>query len=583
MRYRVGSVDVDTDSYRLSENGEPVAVEPKVFDLIIYLLRNRDRLVTRQELFDTIWQGRVVTDTSLSNHIKSARKALGDDGKCQRVIKTIHGRGYQFIADMEELAEKAMSAVRKPESVLGSPAEKSIAVLAFSDLSPERDQEYFSDGLSEELINLLAKIPDLRVISRTSSFSFKNRNASTEEIGRQLNVTHILEGSVRKAGERLRITTQLINVFDESHLWSETFDETMDDVFRIQDEIAQAVIKQLKITLLGAADKNIDVDSDAYTLFLRAKYHYHDNTPETTDKAEELVNESLAVDPCYAPSWELLSSILLRDTVNFFTRPYKEGLQQARSAVDKSIELDPEFARSYATLARINLSCWEADTARYNINKALQLDDTNTHVLNTAYIVALHSGKMDDALAHLQRAIKLDPLEGVLYFNLALHLLTVDRLDEAIDAMNRYEFLEPDTANQHGLMAWIMTAQGKYESALAEAGKEPYEFFRLFVKNVILFRLREKTEADRLLAQLIEQYGERVPTYIALVYAARMENDRAFEWLETALQQRDPDLPAGISYYFFRNIWKDPRWAAFLDKLGLPEGHWLTDKESLTN
>lgn len=574
MHYRVGSIDVDPGNYHLSENGDPVAVEPKVFDLIVYLIRNRDRLVTRQELFDRIWQGRVVTDTSLSNHIKSARKVLGDDGQKQEVIKTIHGRGYQFIADAEEVDEKTR-APGKPGTVHSHDADKSIAVLAFSDLSPERDQEYFSDGLSEELINLLAKIPDLRVISRTSSFSFKDKNTSTQEIGSRLNVTHILEGSVRKSGDRLRITTQLIKVSDESHLWSGTFDETMGDVFRIQDDIAQAVIKQLKVTLLGAADKSTDVNPDAYTLFLRAKYFYHKVTPETVGMAEKLIKESIAIDPRYAPSWELLSSIILRDTVYFVSRPNKEGIGQAMSALEKSLELDSEFARSYATLAGIDLSRWESDAANYNINKALLLDNTDIHVLNVASIVALHSGRIDDAIAYLQRAIKLDPLEAVHYYNLSLDYLFLGRLDEATEAIKQCELLEPDSANQHALKAWIMLAQGKYEMALEEAEKEPYELFKLFVKNVILFYLGAKTESERLLAQFIEQYGANAPTYVALVYAARMDNDPAFEWLEKAFQQQDPDLRAGISYYFFRYIWSDPRWGAFLDKLGLPEGHWL--------
>ncbi|MCK4711077.1 MAG: winged helix-turn-helix domain-containing protein, partial [Gammaproteobacteria bacterium] len=206
----MGNIEVDTLNFHLSESGDPVSVEPQVFDLIVYLMTNRDRLVTRQEIFDKLWSGRIVSDTSLSNHIKSARKALGDDGQKQQVIKTVHGRGYQFIAHIEEVIEDKSSeksdATKKPETEQSSDTDNSIAVLAFSDLSPEHDQEYFSDGLSEELINLLAKIPELRVISRTSSFSFKGTKTTTEEIGNQLNVTHILEGSVRKAGNRLRIT-----------------------------------------------------------------------------------------------------------------------------------------------------------------------------------------------------------------------------------------------------------------------------------------------------------------------------------------------------------------------------------------
>jgi len=631
MHYRVGSIDVDTLNYHLSENGNPVAVEPQVFDLIVYLITNRERLVTRQEIFDNIWQGRVVSDTSLSNHIKSARKALGDDGKKQLVIKTIHGRGYQFIADTEEVADQegstnyakvsSLLTEKKPkphrlttkstifsafffvllilmvsggwwfifgqnnankssEAAQSSNAGKSIAVLAFSDLSPEKDQEYFSDGLSDELINLLAKIPELRVISRTSAFSFKGKNASTEEIGNQLNVTHILEGSVRKAGNRLRITTQLIQVSDESHLWSETFDETMDDVFRVQDDIAQAVTKQLKITLLEAADKTTTVNPDAYTLFLNAKYLFHKYTPETTGKAELLVNESIAMDPHYAPSWHLLSAILVRSALNFNSKPYKEGLEQAKSAAEKAIELDTGFAPAYATLARVNLVSWEFKTANTNINKALLLDSSNADVLNVASIVAIYSGKIDDAIAYLQRAIKIDPLEGTHYFNLSLNYVYLNQLDEATEFLKKYDLFHPDAAIQHSLMAWIMLAQGKCKSALEEAGKEPHEFFKLFAKSAVLFCLGKTEKSDSLLTQFIEQHGDIHPTYVAYLYATRKENDRAFKWLDIAFQQQDPALLEQINFNQFRNLWSDPRWDAFLNKLGLPEGHWLLDRES---
>ena len=576
MIYRLGDIEVDTSNFRLSENGSTIAVEPQVFDLIVYLIANRDRLVTREELFDNLWTGRVVSDTSLSNHIKSARKALGDDGKKQLVIKTIHGRGYQFIANTHEVIENTET-LKTKEIALSNPAEKSIAVLAFADLSPEQDQEYFSDGLSEELINLLAKVPELRVISRSSSFSFKGKNKTAEEMGKLLNVTHILEGSVRKAGNHLRITTQLIQVSDESHLWSETFNEELDDVFRIQDDIAQAVIKQLRLTLLGDLTKTKVVDPDAYTLFLEAKYLNQQHTRESNLKAEKIINESIAIDPNYAPAWELLGTIIFAAATTYVREPLREGLGRTTEAINKAIELDPEYAPAYASLAMLNIGDLEFENANSNTKKALMLDGGNSEVLSIAANVASHSGRMSEALDLLDQAIKLDPLRYVLYLNLGIQYIMMNQLDEAAAAIKKFNYYQPEAAIQHYALTNLLIRQGRIDEALIEAEKEPDAFWRLLAKNLATFAAGKQEEADALLTRFIDEYGDEAEPNVAHLFAARNEPDQAFEWLDIAFQKHDPSITEVINYPDLSNLWNEPRWDKFLVKLRLPKDHWLID------
>ena len=574
MIYRVNNVEIDTSNFQLTENGAPISVEPKVFDLIVYMVTNRNRLITRQELFDNIWPGRIVSDTSLSNHIKSARKALGDDGQKQRVIKTVHGRGYQFVAETESLTEPVNTPdVSQTPTAPGD--RKSIAVLAFSDLSPERDQEYFSDGLSEELINLLAKVPELRVISRTSAFSFKGKDTTAEEIGRLLNVTHLLEGSVRKAGNQLRITAQLVQVSDESPLWSETFDREMKNVFEIQDDIAHAVLDQLKLNLFNESVKSTPVNPDAYTLFLEARFLSEQHTADSNAKAEKVIRDSISLDPDYAPAWDLLGHVIYAATTNYLLVAAEEGLEEAAAAIQRSIDIDPEYAPAYASRAILNVSNWEFEEARKNIEKAMLLDRNNSIILNIAALVAKELGRIEESFPLLQRAIKLDPLRYVLYFNLGIHYFVTNRLDEAVSAIRKFEYYHPGAAIQHHVMTKILIDQGKLDEALDEAEREPDPLWKLLARNLALFALGKRREADALLTEFIDKYGDISPADVAYLYAFRNEQDQAFEWLDISFQQRDPSMTEIINNRVFSTLWGDSRWHDFLSKLGLPQDHWL--------
>jgi len=576
MLYRIENIEIDTLNFHLTIDGIAAAIEPQVFDLIIYLITHRDRLVTRQEIFDNIWADRIVSDDSLSSHIKKARKVLGDDGKLQRVIKTIHGRGFQFIADTEEL--NPQPDIASPQIAATNKTDKSIAVLAFKDFSPEQDQEYFSDGLSEELINLLVKIPELRVISRTSSFSYKEKNKTTRQIGNELKVTHLLEGSVRKSGDHLRITAQLIQVSDSSHLWSETYDHIMDDIFKTQDEIAQAVTNQLQIKLYGESLKTILVDPTAYTLYLQANYLHHKFTGEATIQAEEIIQQSISIDANYAASWYLLSKIIFRSTFYLYQMPFIEGLEASREAVIKSLALDNRYALAYAQLSIINILDWDFIKSIENIEKAMALGRGDSSIIGIAAHNAMDMGNLDEAIKLLNQAIKLNQFSGIHYYNLGIVYLWLNRLDDAENALKRYITIKPGAAIQHTTMSAILLWQGKNKEALEEAKKEPHKFWNLLSQNCATFALNRTKEANKLLHQFITDYSTNHPSSLACIYAFRGETNNAFIWLETAYQQRDPELVTRLNYSFFKKIQHDPRWFNFISKIGLPEKHWLLQK-----
>ncbi|HET8754064.1 MAG TPA: hypothetical protein VFM59_06855 [Salinimicrobium sp.] len=449
--------------------------------------------------------------------------------------------------------------------------EKSIAVLAFADMSPNDDQEYFSDGISEEILNLLAKIPDLKVISRTSSFSFKGKDATTAEIGEALNVSHILEGSVRKSGNSLRITAQLINVADGAHLWSETFDRDMQDIFQIQDEIATEVTKELKATLLGGIIKSKEVDPAAYDLCLRAKYE--DDTAEGTIRAESFLKQSIAIDSTYAPAWGLLSQFQFMSASRFGLRSVSEALELAMNSAQKAIAIDPYYAGGYAFLAFIQNSNWEFEKAVLNAKKALELEPENIVIMMTS--AAVNFASLDKRLELQKKAIALDPLRYSHYYNLGFFLFMDNRLEKAEDASKTYESHYPDNAVIHHLMSRILLAQGKKEAALKEAEKEPDDFWRLYAKNFVVFALGREEEANRLLAEFIENYADAGGTSnIADIYAFRGDVENAFLWLDKALEIKDPTLPEATTYYpSFKVLYTDPRWEELLDKIGLPEGN----------
>jgi TolB-like protein len=449
--------------------------------------------------------------------------------------------------------------------------ESSIAVMAFVDMSPKKDHEYFSDGISEELLNFLAKIPELKVISRTSSFSYKNKDTKAIEIGQELAVSHILEGSIRKSGNTVRITAQLINTKDGSHEWSETYDRNLDSIFKIQDEIAAQVTKQLQLSLLGSRAVVNPNSAESYNLYLQAKHLTRQNTKKGYLEAEDKIKQAIALDSTYAPSWQLLSGIYDTGFYNFSIREGNEAIPLGIKAAEKAIELDPTSGEAYSSLASLYDSAWEFEKSARNMSKALELSPKNAVIVGTAALKTF--GNIDKAIELQKKAIQLDPLVYGNYFNLGNANFRLNQLKEAEEAFKTFAIYYPNWQIYHYMMARIRLAQNDIEGARNEIEQETHDFFGIYGRNFIEFTAGNKEESDKLFVEFLTKFSSTDPSNIADLYAFRGNYEKAFEWLNIAVERKDPVLTEALTYPSFKPMYKDPRWNTIIDAMNLPKNH----------
>src|SRR6478752_1870066 len=433
---------------------------------------------------------------------------------------------------------------RTPTTSLTAIPEKSIAVLPFVDMSEDKANEYFSDGISEELLNLLAKIPQLQVTARTSSFSFKGKEVAIPEIARTLHVAHVLEGSVRKAGNSVRITAQLIKAGTDTHLWSQTYDRKLDDIFKVQDEIAAAVVEQLKIKLLGAAPTAKPVDGQAYALFLQARAVERQGSAEAFAQAIALYQQAVALDASDAAAWTGLAEVYCLQEYQY-QRPAEEATRLAREALDRALASDPAYAPAHAQLGWIAIFL-ERDlaAAARHLEHALTLDPGNTDVLGIAAILARRLGRFEQAVAIGRHLLSHDPVSPTGWDDLGYALLYGGHREEAMAAFRKVLQLSPNFAGEHWNISALLAQDGDVQGAMADAQQESDPQFRLYALTAAHFALGEKAKSDTLFAEAIERYGATSAYSIGLLAALRGEIDLSFEWLEKALQHGEPDLGA---------------------------------------
>jgi TolB-like protein/cytochrome c-type biogenesis protein CcmH/NrfG len=461
----------------------------------------------------------------------------------------------------------------------------SIAVLPFVNRSRDEEDEYFSDGLADELLNVLAKIRGLRVAARSSAFTFKGKGATVAEVGRALNVATVLEGSVRKAGSRMRISVQLVKVADGYQLWSETYDRTLEDIFAVQDDIAQAVVKELRATLLGeapgaksgqevtaevaAAVKGRGADPEAHRLFLQARHFIDRTTREDTTKGIAYLNEALALEPEFALAWGELGRAYASEA-NWGWAIAADGFERAREAVARALALEPDLAEGHAVMGWVQMMLdrdWRGAEASYR--RAVELAPGNAVVLHQASILAGSLGRLDEAVGLARRAVEQDPLSASAYFFFGLTLWTADRPAEAVAALRKALELAPQRAATRAWLSIVLLGQGRGDEALAEALREPEEWGRLFALAIIQHAAGHGAESDEALQQLAEKHANDAAYQVAEVYAVRGAADLAFEWLERAYAQRDAGVAWTRTDPLFRPLHVDPRWNVFLRKIGL--------------
>ena len=477
----------------------------------------------------------------------------------------------KFVLDPARDAKREESVARQArgDALVESYGDKSIAVLPFVNMSSDAEQEFFSDGISEELLHLLAAIPELRVISRSSAFLYKGKDIDIPTIAAQLNVAHILEGSVRRSGNQVRITAQLIEARSDTHLWSETYDRTLDDIFATQDEIAAEVVKQLKLTLLSnAAPRVRQTDPAAYALFLQARHFRLQDTEDAFAQAQRLYQQALDIDPGYPPAWEGLAEIYVFQTF-LGVRPIDAGYRLAREAINKALAIDPQFGVGVAGLGWIAI-LYDHDTAAAarHFERAFMLSPTDLDVISGVSYLAESIGQLDTAIAFDEYAVARDPMGPVGHFELAASYLDAGRPEDAEASIRIGLTLRPGQIRAQYRLGMALLLQGDAQAALEAIEQEKFDVYRLTGLAAVNYELSHQDESDEYLKQLIENHTQEASYQVAGVYAWRAENDRAFEWLEKALQNNDQGLSLSLSNYWFKNLHDDSRWQPFLAKIG---------------
>jgi adenylate cyclase len=467
----------------------------------------------------------------------------------------------------------------------------SVAVLAFDNLSDDKGSEYFSDGISEELLTVLQKIPDLHVAARTSAFSFKGKNATAQEIGQKLGVAHLVEGSVRKAGDVVRIAARLTQANTGEEQWSENYTRNLKDVFAVQSELAQTIVEQLRGQLTGgvanattkaeiqaqvqAAEKGGTKNVEAHESYLQGRFFLNRHSEKETDQARAAFERAVQLDPNFALAWAGLAQTHVWDCMYATEggqKEFNEHLAAARDAVERALALEPDLPDALFPKATIETNFdynWKG--AAETLRKALALAPQDPALVMWAGNLAGARGETRQAIDLFRRAVALDPVNAQARAFLATNLSASGRQEEARAEYVREIELNPSAPNSYAGMGLAYLLEGKFEEAATVAQKDAADWARLLVVSCARWAQKRVPESDAALSELIAKVSETGAYQIAEVYGYRNDKDRAFEWLERARRQRDAGLSALRPDTLLPNLHDDPRWDTFLRKMGLAD------------
>ena len=477
----------------------------------------------------------------------------------------------KLVEAVQRLATSAVVDSGQPAAL--APPPRSVAVLPFADMSEKKDQEYFADGMAEEIINLLAQVSDLRVPARTSSFYFRGKSTKVPDIARELGVAHVLEGSIRRSGNHLRVTAKLVRADNGYHLWSETYDRDLHDVFKVQDDIANAVVQALQITLMGGPltrRRGGTQNLEAYQLYLRGLSAEWQNTRSSLMQARDYFDQAIKLDPDFGLAWAELS----RDTVlltNNGALLGKEGYERARQLAQHALQLSPDLAEAHAMLQyvhRVYDFDWAASEAE--TRQALALDPTNPTALMFSAQLARALGHWDDAQRQVRLALARDPLFTIAIFILGTIQYGAGRFVDAEATFRKLLALAPEFLWTRAYLGKTLLAEGKVEAAFAIVQQERDEHSRMRFLPILLWAIGRKSEADEALKTLVTNFADTDAYFVALNYAYRGDTDPALQWLERAYQQRDSKLCEIVGEPLLKSIENEPRFKAFLRRMNLP-------------
>jgi TolB-like protein/DNA-binding winged helix-turn-helix (wHTH) protein/Tfp pilus assembly protein PilF len=620
--YRFGEFVLDPAKRTLSRADSPIFLTPKAFDVLLFLAQNPNRLVTKEELLQAVWGDTFVEEGNLTQYISHLRKALEYNSEDTRVIVTIARKGYQFTADVtvaEAAVNAKQAAVSRPDarSTIETPADELVprarkhwrsaavlaassvilvvvaymfwrhfrdatppssqiirlAVLPFANLTGDPNKEYLADGLTEEMISQLGRLnpEQLGVIARTSVMGYKHKDVRLDQIGRDLSVQYVLENSLRESGDHMRLTAQLIQVKDQTHLWSQDYDYAAKDTLNVEDEVAKAVAREIRVRLTSQQQEDLGrsrpVNPEAFDAYLQGYYYWQRDTDKDTDIATKYFERATQIDPSYALAWAWLSRARNWQADEGLI-PMEEGRRLSREAIDRALALNPNLAAAHAQMGRIKQQVdydWAGADASFQ--RAVALEPANAENVGFAAWPAAIFGRVDEALKLNRRAVDLDPLDANSWERLGETEVFMGQLDQAAADCKKALELNPEVS---GVLSQIYLMQGRPQDALREVERVHYAPLRAFLYALTYHALGREKESDAALRELKMKYHASNAFEIAAIYAFRNQSDEAFDWLDRAYAQRDPSLMSTKVQPLLNSLHNDPRFAALLKKLNLP-------------
>jgi TolB-like protein/DNA-binding winged helix-turn-helix (wHTH) protein/tetratricopeptide (TPR) repeat protein len=640
-RYRFGPFVLDVAIRQLARDGTPITLPPKAFDILVLLVRTRDRVVPKQELLDAVWQDTAVTENTLTQRIKEIREALGDEPQEPRWVKTVSRVGYRFIGDVVEESPAAAPAPPEPASVeqvatsrdepvpvsitlspevadeksgwrpferrvvytaglalvvlsglalwsvgMTSPASpgtepriESIAVLPLENLSREPDQEYFADGMTDELIAELARNPALRVISRTSAVRYKATTKSLREIGRELNVDAVVEGSVLRAGAQARITLKLVDVATDTTLLTESYTRELQDILALQSVIARDLAERVRVAVTSpdAARLTRRVDPEAHDHYLRGRSSWNTRTPKGVASALESFRRAIARDPTYAAAWAGIADCYVVFSGALLGLPATEAYPKAREAALKALALDETLAEAHTSLGSVKSEFdWDWPGAEAEYTRAIALSANYVTARHWYGSFLAYHGRADESVMQLRYARDLDPLSPVVNDSLAAALLWARRYDEALAQAQRTIQIEPGFAGAYITLGNIYLQKGMHDEAIAALQRSADMTPSLTRARAWLgqaYAVAGQTDKARQTLAELDVLARQVPVSsydIALIHTALGEPDRAFASLDRAYRRREWYLIQMKVDPRIESLRGDTRFAALLARIGLP-------------
>ena len=476
LRYLFEDYALDADRRELRRRGDIVPVEPQVFDLLAYLVRHRDHVVTKDDLLTAVWNGRIVSESALTTRINAARTALGDSGDTQRLIRTLRGRGVRFVGTVEEPQVPGAVDGNEPQLVL--PDGPSIAVLPFENMSGDPEQVYFADGMVDDILSALSRVRWLFVIARQSSFIYKGRAVDVRQIGRELGVRYVVEGSVRKAGNRVRIVAQLIEAETGTHIWADHHDGDLRDIFALQDDITERIVSAVEVNVQAAEIRRARAkptgNLTAYDIYLRALPAYFGQTETDYNRTQALLGSAIEMDPEYAEALGTLTDSVTAGTLQGWQGSWTRGWEEACRLADRALAAGPDNSTCVVSAAfTYGVLADRFEEALDLADRALMLHPNSVLVRNRVGAIYGVCGETDKAIAQLEAARRMNPLDSkkaatATLATLSFTLYMARRFEESIHAGRRALAFTPTSNTSRKYVAASLAQLGRLNEAQAE-------------------------------------------------------------------------------------------------------------------